>query len=323
MRALKIAGLVLVGLVVVVAGVLFTARHRAMAKLGTSWELEDHSVPIPFPLTDEEVQALPEVDRTEVRQSEISRERAVERGRRLVTTRLGCHDCHGADFGGASVVDSPVVGAIIGPNLTQGEGSVTRGFEPSDWVRILRHGVGRSRKSSMMPAIDYTDLSDQEISDVASYVSSFPAVDRSMAPPRLGPIMWMQYGLGDLEFAAGLIDHDKARPVLPPKAEPTAAYGEHLAMVCRGCHGMNYAGGGIPGGDPSWPEAANLTPHTTGLEGWTLAQWQSFFKTGKRPDGTSVHPIMPWRFMKDMSELEHQALYAYFMSLDPVAKGTR
>jgi len=190
-------------------------------------------------------------------------------------------------------------------------------------VRILRHAVGRDGQTSIMPAIDYTWLSDQEISDVAAYVRSFPPVERTMEPSRLGPVLWVQVGFGQAPPSAFLIDHDAPRLVRPPMPAPTAEYGRHLAQVCTGCHGVNFAGGPIVGGDPSWPEAPNLTPDASGLAGWTYEDYARVFREGVSKDGRALRYPMPWQAMSAMSEVEKQAMFAFFMSLPPTPKGER
>ena len=87
---------------------------------------------------------------------------------------------------------------------------------------------------------------------------------------------------------------------------------------------MNFSGGPIAGGDPSWPPARNLTPHETGLAGWTYDDFIRALREGVRPDGTALQPPMsllvtPAQQMKDV---ELQALWMYLQSLPPTPTGT-
>ncbi len=77
----------------------------------------------------------------------------------------------------------------------------------------------------------------------------------------------------------------------PPDAG-SAEFGRHLASVCIGCHGPDFSGGPIAGGDPSWPQASNLTPDATGLKGWTYDQFVAALAQSQRPDGTALRPPM-------------------------------
>jgi mono/diheme cytochrome c family protein len=87
-----------------------------------------------------------------------------------------------------------------------------------------------------------------------------------------------------------------------------------------GCHGENLAGGPIVGGDPSWPPAANLTPAPGGIGGWTLAQFDTALRQGKRPDGRSLAApmaaVVP--YARNLTEVELEALWKYLRSIPPV-----
>jgi len=65
---------------------------------------------------------------------------AVERGRYLFGSR-GCVDCHGSNGGGATLADDGKGLKLAGPNLTAGNPRIA-GYQPVDWVRSIRHGVG-------------------------------------------------------------------------------------------------------------------------------------------------------------------------------------
>jgi cytochrome c553 len=115
--------------------------------------------------------------------------------------------------------------------------------------------------------------------------------------------------------------HAEPHAALPPETEVSVEFGRHLAGVCTGCHGANLAGGTIPGGDPSWVPARNLTPHVDGLAGWRYEDFLAAITEGTRPDGTALlEPmtlVLP--YVRNMTEVEHQALWAYIESVPPVA----
>ena len=63
----------------------------------------------------------------------------------------------------------------------------------------------------------------------------------------------------------------------------------------------------------------NLTPDKeTGLGEWTSGQIVQALKTGKRPDGRELAPIMPWRAFAKLSEADAAAIAAFLKSLPPV-----
>jgi hypothetical protein len=71
------------------------------------------------------------------------------------------------------------------------------------------------------------------------------------------------------------------------------------------------------GGDPSWPAAANLTPHADGLAAWSFEDFLRAMREAKKPDGTDLLPPMGpvTSFTRNMSETELQALWTYLQSL--------
>ena len=63
----------------------------------------------------------------------------------------------------------------------------------------------------------------------------------------------------------------------------------------------------------------NLTPDKkTGLGNWTTQQIITALKTGKRPDGRILAPIMPWMDFAALSPGDAAAIVAYLKSLPPV-----
>ena len=159
-----------------------------------------------------------------------------------------------------------MIGTLLGPNITTGRGSVTLEYQPTDWDRAVRHGVNRDGLPTVMPAEDFQRMSDQELSDVVAYIRSMPPVDNEVPRPRLGPLGTVLVATGALRLSAALIPtHTAAHSTLPPLTEVSVEFGQHVAGVCTGCHRADFSGGPIPGGDPSWPVARNLTPHEDAL----------------------------------------------------------
>lgn len=245
---------------------------------------------------------------------------ALAHGKHMAETR-GCNECHGADYGGAKVIDNPAMGLLSGPNLTRGQGSVIASFRDEDWVRAIRHGVAPDgRGLLLMPSEEYAHFSDEDLGSVIAYLKTVPAVDRESVPLKPGPVARGLLVAGKLKLAAAVIDHANLRPeFVPPGA--TVEYGRYLSVGCTGCHGVKFSGGKIDIGPPDWPPAANLTPLGR-LERWSEADFIAAMRTLKRPDGTAINPVMP-RSFGNMTDVELQALWAYFKTLPPVATGAR
>jgi hypothetical protein len=67
----------------------------------------------------------------------------------------------------------------------------------------------------------------------------------------------------------------------------------------------------------------NLTPHETGLKGWTYDDFMALLRSGKRKNGKPLDPFMPVLALKNLSELETRALWAYLQSVPPRPFGDR
>jgi mono/diheme cytochrome c family protein len=248
--------------------------------------------------------------------------RAIERGERLVASRVGCNGCHGADFGGRVLVDALPLGRWAAPNLTTGKGSVTLTYTASDWDHAVRHGLRQGGRTSSMPAVEFTNLSDRELSDIVAFIRSRPAVDHEVPKMRYGPVFAFLFASAPDYVVAFHVDHQKAHAREPPEAAPTAGFGEHLVQVCRGCHGPGLSGGKIQG-DPNMPVVANLTPDESGLKAWSEADFIRALRDGKRPDGSAISEYMPWKAYGRMSDEELKAIYAYLRTVPPQPKGNR
>lgn len=315
---LKLFGVILLVLVLVGAGGYLWASRASRDLLTRTVDVHGVDFPVPVPLSDEEV-AEAELSPDEAER--VALERAVERGRHLVEARYACTECHGDDFGGGVMVDDPLMGRILGPNLTSGEGGVTNAYEVEDWDRIVRHGVRPDGTAAIMPSEDFQSMSDRELSDIIAYLRSRPPVDSVVPPVTLGPLGKVLLATGQLTLSAGLIEsHDAAHPEAPPTAEVSVEFGRHLAGTCTGCHGHDLAGGPIPGGDPSWVPARNLTPHADGLAEWSYQDFVRAMRESVRPDGTDLREPMTLLapFARNMTDVELGALWTYLRSLPPV-----
>jgi cytochrome c553 len=331
-KLLKVLGWLLVIVLMLATGALGYAYWKSNGLYHRRWTAHDASFPIPFPLSDDEIAAL----RTQhaptapaggnalanVDLGAIATQRAAANGKRLVETRLGCTGCHGADFGGRAVIDSAIVARWVAPNLTTGNGSVTKTFGPHEWDLAVRHGIKHDSESSTMPCEEFLNLSDHELSDVIAYIRSLPPVDRDLGPTQIRPVFALVGAFDPKAFPAMSIDHQRPHAAEPPRAAVTPQFGEHLSQVCRGCHGENLSGGKMAA-DPNMPEVANLTSHETGLKDWTEADFLRALREGKRKDGTAIADAMPWRALGKMSDDELKAIYAYLRTVPAVPKGVR
>lgn len=245
------------------------------------------------------------------------------RGRYLFESR-GCTECHGNNGVGRKFIDSDGMLARA-PNITRGKHSAILNYGPKDWDRAVRHGVSPEGLALMiMPSEDYSRLTDADFAALTSYVVTLPAVDGAPRELVLPPVVKALYAFGAIEDAAEKIDHTQPPPAVVAAA-PTKEYGAYVVNMCVGCHGPGLSGGKIPGGAPDWPAAANLTPgENSAMKRYgSLAAFKRMFRSGKRPDGTTINAVMPFGILKNMNDTDIAALYAHLQTLGPRADGTR
>ncbi len=304
------AGVVVVGLLG--AGGWMWASAAVDAALEQTWETHTIDFPVPFPLTGAEIAELGE---EAVDLDALALERARARGKHYVEAVYVCAGCHGADFGGGKMIDDPAIGTWLGPNITSG--GKTDGYSVADWDRAVRHGVLPNGKTSLMPVLDFFEMTDHELSDIIAYIESLPPKPGKETVRTMGPIGTMLVATGQLvPDVARHPDHQRAHAVEPPPVGETVEYGRHLTRVCTGCHRGDLEGGPMPFGPPDWPPAANLTMHDEGLQGWTYAQFVAAMQKGVRPDGTPLRvpmvEILP--YAANLTETELKAMWRFLES---------
>lgn len=125
-----------------------------------------------------------------------------------------------------------------------------------------------------------------------------------------------------------------ALPAIAQTADDPVAHGHYIAQIagCFDCHsprGENGApqpekgliGGTIgfemPGLGIFWPP--NLTSDPAALGEWSDEDIITAIRTGKRPDGRMLTPIMPWPAFAVMTDSDVTALVAYLRAAPKVA----
>ncbi|MEP6620626.1 MAG: cytochrome c [bacterium] len=245
---------------------------------------------------------------------------SVARGEHLARSIAGCADCHGADLAGQVVVDDPALGRIYAKNLTAGKGGVGKVLSDADFVRAIRHGVDPTGKAlKVMPSSDYANLSDEDLAAIIAFVKSRPPVNKEVPAIVLGPVGRALLVGGKLPILhAERIDHAKPH-IKAVTVATTAEYGGYLVTFgCKGCHSASLAGGHIADGPPDWPPAANLTPSGP-TKTWSEEDFRRLLRAGKRPDGSAVNDVMPWRSIGRLTDDEIRAMYLYLRTVPAAA----
>lgn len=266
----------------------------------------------------------------------------VARGNYLANHVMLCMDCHatrdwslfagppipGTEGGGGDVFDQEYgfPGRFVAPNITP---YALAGWTDGEIHRAITTGVNRDGRAlfPIMPWHLYRQLSDEDIRSVIAYIRSLPPIVNDPPPSKA-------------DFPVNLIlktmpEKPDLKPV-PPR-ENIIEYGKYMvtASGCIDCHtrhekgkfvGELYAGGmefRLPGG--SLVRSANLTPHQTGLGGWTKNQFINRFKayadsifTPHEVQPGEFQTIMPWTMYAGMDHYDLGAIYEYLTSLNPV-----
>ncbi len=248
----------------------------------------------------------------------------IERGKHLADSLGGCTSCHGADLGGREGEAMGPLGQLHAPNLTTGKGGVAKQYSDGQFARVVRNGIKADGKSLIfMPSQDFTWWPESDLVALVSYLRSLPPVDRSMPAGHVGLLGKVLDRLDIVALdVARRIDH-KAPPAAVPEPAPTAEYGAYIGKLCQGCHGATLSGGPIPGAPPDLPVPTNITPHETGIEAYSEADFMKLVNTGIKPDGKALDPFMPVATLTAMNDVEKKALWAYLRSLPPKEFGGR
>jgi len=289
-KILKIAGIILGLLVVLVAGFYTKAYINVENRRNTHYQVS--------------IQPL-----------SIKKDSAqLTLGARLVKAK-GCEDCHGHDLGGKVFIDDPKLGHIIASNLTKGKGGLPSDHNTEDWILALKHGIRRNKKPLLiMPAHEFTLLSEYDMSAIIAYCAEIPKIDREFPEGNsLGPLGYILTDLGKLPlFPAEMINHERVL-VKEVKSEISAEFGKYISTSCMGCHREN-----MKGGDPiapGFPVVADIS--STGNPGkWTDEQFINTLRTGVTPEGKVLNPKeMPWTMAKEFTDVELKALHLYLNSI--------
>lgn len=268
----------------------------------------------------------------------------VARGNYLANHVMVCMDCHSqrdwTKYAGPPIVETlgqggekfsrehGFPGDFIAPNITPAAlGSWTDG----EIFRAVTTGVSKDGRAlfNIMPYHNYGQLDEEDIKSIIAYLRTVPAIEK-------------EHPASDFDFPLSLIINTVPKPANfqpRPDHRNQLAYGKYLvdAGACYDCHteqvqgqfiGEAFAGGmEFKLADGALVRSPNLTPHNTGLAGWTEAQFVQRFKM--YTDSNYVSPpvgpgqlqtFMPWTMYAGMTENDLGAIFRYLQSLAPVER---
>jgi mono/diheme cytochrome c family protein len=273
-----------------------------------------------------------------------SDEQTLARGDYLYNEAMFCWGCHGQDGGygpeesqaGGIEIDlsgiGPGFGIVYVPNITPDSKTGIGDWSDGELVRALREGVNRDGEMifPVMPYQFYHGLSDEDTLSLVAYMRSLEPVNNEVRENQFSFIAKALIGLRIVKPEAAITEKITA----PPQG-PTVEYGEYLAWHASGCAECHVPrspdtgaidfdrvfGGSLMSIDETHFSSAgsNLTPdEVTGIGTWTKDQFMAAVRTGLRPDGTVLLPMMPWPWYQQWSEDDLTAVWLYLSSLDPV-----
>jgi mono/diheme cytochrome c family protein len=246
---------------------------------------------------------------------------ALERGKHLAESLGECVVCHGTGLAGGKVEPMGPLGRVVIPNVSPG-GRI-KAYSDAELSRLIRHGIKRDGTTvRLMPANVSSWWPDEDVAALIAWMRSRPALSGDPGVFELTAMGKLLDRFDSIPIdVARRIDH--ARVGQSPAPAANAIYGAYVGTSCRGCHAPTLAGGPIPGAPPGLAVPLNLTPHETGLKGWTFDDFKALVHSGKRKNGKPLDPFMPVDALRNLNELELTALWAYLQSAPPRPFGER
>ena len=257
----------------------------------------------------------------------------VENGRVLFNAG-GCTSCHTSPnqedrlrLGGGYALKSPF-GTFYVPNISPHPQDGIGSWTPAQFVRAMREGLspdGRHYYPSL-PYPSYQRMSAGDLLDVFGYLKTLPPVEGRTRDHDLPFPYNLRRGVGlwKLAFLDGR--------VFTPDPSRSASLNRGAYLVegpghCAECHSernaagaivedRRYAGGPDPEGDGSVP---NITPHPTGIGGWSVEDVALMLKTGETPNFDRVGGPMG-SVVRNTSQLpdeDRTAIAEFLLSLPP------
>jgi mono/diheme cytochrome c family protein len=265
-------------------------------------------------------------------------ETLLERGAYLMRGVVACGNCHttrspdgrfvdGMELAGGFVIKEEVFTVRV-PNITPDAETGIGDWTDAQIITAIREG--RRPDGSLigppMPFSQYRGMADRDVAAIVAYLRNVPPVENSVPaseyriplPPAWGP---------------------PVGSVPEPSRDDLVAYGGYLAGPlghCVECHTPMNQGrfefetklgaGGLPlhAGPDAVIVSANITPDPeTGIGSWSDPDVARAITAGTRPDGSQLHPIMPYGFYASMTDEDVAAIVAYLRSIPPVVNSVK
>ena len=246
----------------------------------------------------------------------------------------GCISCHATPnqddklrLGGGYALKSPF-GTFHVPNISPHKADGIGAWNVSDFIRAMREGTSPEGRH-YYPAFPYTSyqrMKAEDLADLFAYMMTLQPVE-GRAPGHDLPFPFnirRGVGLWKLAFLDG--------GTFTPDPGKSASWNRGAYLVngpghCAECHSernlagaiiedRRFAGGPDPEGRGTVP---NITPHPTGIGGWTVDDVATLLKTGETPNFDTVGGPMAAvvAHTRELPDADRQAMAEYLVSLPP------
>jgi mono/diheme cytochrome c family protein len=257
-----------------------------------------------------------------------------ERGAYMLAA-AGCVACHTVPKDGAFLAGGRELktdfGSFFTPNITPDPETGIGNWSNEDFIRAMKKGVSPDggRYYPTFPYTSYTRMTRQDMLDLKAYLDTVPPVrnavpDHDLAFPfgiRASMMGWQLLFFDDTPFEADPTQSD---------AWNRGAYLVSGPGHCGECHTPRNLLGVVDSGRPlagnaNGPEGdavPNITPHSSGIGGWSEDDIVSMLEVGLLPDGDFAGGAMTDVIEESTSKLsedDRKAIASYLLSLPPLA----
>jgi cytochrome c553 len=255
-----------------------------------------------------------------------------------IANSMGCLYCHsphdwsqrdhpilsGMEGAGQQMPYTDLPGKIIAPNLTPDQETGSGAWSDDALARAIREGIGHDGRAMfpMMPYEHYRTMPDEDLASVVVYLRSLPPVRNPL--PQTEIIFPVKYFI-----------RNNPQPITAPVPQPDLSdpvkRGSFLVNLvgCADCHtavdnrhnpipGMEFAGGQIIGLPSGKVASANLTPDPSGIPYYDEALFIKTMRTGAVGGVRELNGAMPWVVIRNMTDQDLAAIFAYLKTLKPV-----
>ena len=245
-----------------------------------------------------------------------------------------CHAKHGSKgkaqlvLGGGKELKTPF-GSFFVPNISSDRETGIGGWSDADFVTAMTKGTSPSGKHYFpaFPFASYQNMKLTDILDLKGFLDTLPAANSKVKDHDLPLVFSWRRGLGFWK----LMFMGNSKAVFDDGMDKTTQRGAYLVQGpahCGECHTprnilggpdrSRYLGGGpAPEGKGTIP---NLTPHKTGIGGWSQEDIAYSLESGFTPEFDSFGGSMAevQTNTAKMTKADREAIAKYLKSLNPV-----